>query len=145
MIKPIQAVVSKQQADCEPVTRLSEPFSWRATAKSFRYAFEGLAAFFKSEHNAWIHATLTLIVLLLSAVLAISKTEFLLLLMAMVLVWTTEIINTAIEKAMDFISLQKHPQIKLVKDLAAAAVLITALAAFVIGTIIFLPKLISHV
>ena len=63
----------------------------------------------------------------------------------MTLVWMAEIINTAIEKSMDFISKEKHPQIALVKDLAAAAVLISAVAAFAIGIIIFLPKLINYV
>ena len=57
------------------------------------------------------------------------------------MVWTAEIFNTAIEKTMDFISREKHPQIKLVKDLAAAAVLITAVSAIIVGAIIFIPKL----
>ena len=58
----------------------------------------------------------------------------------MAVVWMAELFNSAIEKAMDFISTEKHPQIKLVKDLAAAAVLITALAAVIVGGIIFIPK-----
>ena len=120
-------------------------FSWRKRIHSIRYAINGLAAFFKTEHNAWIHAGLTLAALALSAFLSISKTEFILLLLAMTSVWTLEIINTAIEKTIDFVSSEKHPQIKLVKDLAAAAVLVSAVAAFVIGTLIFLPKLLIYV
>ncbi|HEY0039290.1 MAG TPA: diacylglycerol kinase family protein, partial [Flavisolibacter sp.] len=102
-------------------------------------------ALFRTEHNAWIHGGLTALALLLSIVLHISKTEWMLLIIIISFVWMAEIINTAIEKTMDFISLEKHPQIKLVKDLAAAAVLVSAVAALLIGTIIFLPKLITHV
>lgn len=123
----------------------SQSFSWKARSASFGYAFRGIVALFRTEHNAWLHGGLTALALLLSILLDISKTEWLLLLIAMTLVWITEIINTAIEKAMDFISSEKQPQIALVKDLAAAAVLLSAVAAFIIGTIIFLPKIISYV
>lgn len=123
----------------------AQPFSWKARGASFSFAFRGLVALFRTEHNARLHGGLTASALLLSILLHISKTEWLLLLIAMTLVWITEIMNTAIEKAMDFISKEKHPQIALVKDLAAAAVLLSAVAALIIGTIIFLPKIISHV
>jgi diacylglycerol kinase len=116
-------------------------FSWKKRAASFGYAFQGIIALFRTEHNAWIHGGLTVAALLLSILLKISKTEFILLIIAMTLVWMAEIINTAIEKSMDFISTEKHPQIGLVKDLSAAAVLVSAVAALIIGTIIFLPKL----
>ena len=120
-------------------------FTWKARGASFSYAFNGFIALFRTEHNAWIHGGLTALALLLSIVLHISKTEWMLLIIIISFVWMAEIINTAIEKTMDFISLEKHPQIKLVKDLAAAAVLVSAVAALLIGTIIFLPKLITHV
>lgn len=116
-------------------------FSWKERASSFGFAINGIIALFRTEHNAWIHGGLTIAALFLSFLLKISKTEFIVLLLAITLVWMAEIINTAIEKSMDFISTEKHPQIGLVKDLSAAAVLISAVAAFVIGTIIFLPKL----
>jgi diacylglycerol kinase len=116
-------------------------FSWKKRAASFGYAFQGIIALFRTEHNAWIHGGLTVAALLLSILLKISKTEFILLIIAMTLVWMAEIINTAIEKSMDLISTEKHPQIGLVKDLSAAAVLVSAVAALIIGTIIFLPKL----
>lgn len=119
-------------------------FSWKARGLSFRYAFEGIKALFRTEHNARIHGVASIAVGIMCLLLPISSTELILLVLSMTLVWLTEIINTAIEKTMDFISLEKHPQIKLVKDLAAAAVLIAAVAAFIIGTIIFLPKLIHY-
>lgn len=127
----------------DPVLR--KEFSWKERAASFGYAWKGIRSFFETEHNAWIHCFLTLVAFCMSAVLNVSKTEFILLLFVITLVWTMEIINTAIEKAMDFISLEKHPQIKLVKDLAAAAVLVAAVAALLTGTLIFLPKLVQYV
>ena len=120
-------------------------FSWKARGASFRYAYHGLKSFFRTEHNAWIHGGFTIAALLLSLYYKIDKTEWMMLTLAMALVWTMEIMNTAVEKTMDFISTEKHPQIKLVKDLAAAAVLVSAVAAFIIGTIIFLPKILNYV
>lgn len=120
-------------------------FSWKGRAASFRFAWQGIKALFRTEHNAWIHAGLTVIVILLSFLLHISRTEAAVLVLTMGFVWTAEIFNTALEKAMDFISPEKHHQIKLVKDLAAAAVLVSAVAGLIIGTLIFLPKLLSYV
>lgn len=142
-----------KSADIKPQPKLSnlkEPsvknrFSWKERSASFRYAYHGLVALFRTEHNAWIHGGITIAALLLSLFLQVSKTEWIVLILTITMVWTIEIINTAIEKAMDFITTEKHPQIKLVKDLAAAAVLVSAVAAFIIGIIIFLPKLFSHV
>jgi len=129
----------------QQVTVQRKKFSWKARAKSFVYAFQGLKALFRTEHNARIHAWLTAAVLVLSFLLHITMAEWVLLILATALVWTMEIINTALEKAMDFISREKLPQIGLVKDLAAAAVLLSAVAAFLTGTLIFLPKLLIYV
>jgi diacylglycerol kinase (ATP) len=123
----------------------TKSFNWRERGASFRYAWQGVVALFRTEHNAWVHGGLTIAALLLSFYLRISTIEWLVVILSILIVWVTEIINTAIEKAMDFISPEIHPQIKLVKDLAAAAVLVSAVATLLIGTIIFLPKLIHHV
>ena len=123
----------------------TKKFSWKERGNSFSFAWQGIKALFRTEHNAWIHAGLTIAAITLSVILKISRAETIVLILAMSLVWITEIINTAIEKSMDFISKEKHPQIGLVKDLAAAAVLIAAITALIIGTIIFLPKLLNYV
>ena len=120
---------------------MDNKFSWRQRGNSFGYAFSGLKAVFRTEHNMWIHAALTAVALLLGIWLRISAAEWMSLLIVMTLVWMAELFNTALEKTMDFISKEKHPQIKLVKDLSAAAVLVTAVAALVGGGIIFIPKL----
>lgn len=116
-------------------------FSWKERGNSFTYAWAGIKAVFRTEHNTWIHLVLTCMAMVIGFVLKISPGEFIALIIVMTMVWTAEIFNTAIEKTMDFISREKHPQIKLVKDLAAAAVLITAVSAMIVGAIIFIPKL----
>ena len=118
-----------------------ERFSWKARAKSFVYAWDGIKALIRTEHNTYIHLALAAVVIALGFLLGISRMEFLILIVVISMVIVAEVFNTAIEKAMDFISLEKHPQIKLVKDLASAAVLLAAFAAVVVGCIIFIPKL----
>ncbi len=123
----------------------SKPFSWKARFKSFIYAWEGLKALLRTEYNAWIHLGFTIAAILLSIEFRINPTETIALIIAMALVWTAELFNTAIEKSIDFVSTEIHPQIKLVKDLSAAAVFVTAIAAALIGLIIFIPKIVVYV
>ncbi len=119
----------------------SQRFSWRARFKSFVYAFEGLIWFFKREHNAWIHGFAAILVLLLSFLFKISRLDFVAILFAIAMVLMAEMFNTAIEKIMDHLSPALHPDVKIIKDVASAAVLIAAIAAAIVGLIIFIPKL----
>jgi diacylglycerol kinase (ATP) len=121
----------------------SKRFSLSERVKSFKYAFEGLKTLFLQEHNARIHAVATVIAIALGFVLRISPNEWIFLVGVISLVFICELINTSLEALADFVSPQKHPQIKKVKDLAAAAVFISALAALIIGIILFLPKIIN--
>ncbi len=120
-------------------------FSWKERSNSFGYAWQGIIAFFRTGHNSWIHIGVAGAVIIAAIVLNVSRIEAVMLVLTIAFVFVTEIVNTAIEKTMDFISTEKHPQIGIVKDLAAAAVLISAVAAVIIGTIIFLPKLLLYV
>jgi diacylglycerol kinase (ATP) len=97
--------------------------------------------FFRGEHNAWIHLTATIIVIMLAAWLQVTRMEAIALLIVTGLVWVTELLNTAIEKIMDFVSVKKHPEIQFIKDVAAGAVLVTATIALITGCIIFMPSL----
>jgi diacylglycerol kinase (ATP) len=116
-------------------------FSIRARANSFRFAWEGIYNFFSQEHNAWLHLAASVTVFIAAWRFHISRNEIILLIIVIGFVWVAEIFNTAIEKIMDFISLQRHPEVKFIKDLAAAAVLIAALTALLTGGLIFIPKL----
>lgn len=118
----------------------AKEFSFRARADSFRFAINGIKGFFGQEHNAWIHLAATVAVFIAAWWLRLSGTEIILLVIVTGFVWSAEIFNTAIERIMDFISPERQPEVKLIKDLAAAAVLVAAFIAFITGAIIFIPK-----
>ncbi|MGB8192472.1 MAG: diacylglycerol kinase family protein [Chitinophagaceae bacterium] len=119
----------------------TQKFSISKRALSFHYAVTGICRFFKTEHNAWLHMLGTIGVIALTIFFPVSTAEALALVFAIGFVWTVELFNTCIEKAMDFISTEKHPQIQLIKDMAAGAVLVAACTALVSGSIIFIPKI----
>ncbi|MEM6846422.1 MAG: diacylglycerol kinase family protein [Bacteroidota bacterium] len=119
----------------------SKKFSSLDRIRSFRHAIDGLRVLFKEEHNARVHLIVTILVLVLGVVLDVSATEWLIIVLTIGIVFVTEILNTAIEDIADFISPQRDVRIKQIKDFGAAAVLLSAITAVVIGIIIFLPKL----
>ena len=119
----------------------NKPFSWRARARSFKYALEGLKHFISIEHNAWLHLFATIAVIVLAIITNVSKLEWMALVIVSGFVWGAELFNTAVEKIMDFISIEQNPEIKIIKDLSAAAVLVAAITAFITGCFIFIPKL----
>jgi diacylglycerol kinase (ATP) len=127
---------------------MEQPFSdrnlsLRARGSSFGYAFEGLRSFFRSEPNAWIHLLATILVFVLMLLLPMKPVEIILILIVTGMVWCAELFNTAIEKMADLITKERHPSIKFIKDIAAGAVLVGALTAFITGGIIFIPKIIA--
>lgn len=121
----------------------NEKFSLRQRIHSFGYALKGLRNLLKHEHNARIHLVATILVILAGVWLHIQAWEWIVLCFAVGFVWVTEILNTCIEKIMDFISTEKHPKIGAIKDLAAAAVLVSAFTAVAAGGFIFIPKIIA--
>jgi len=117
-----------------------QKFSIRARLRSFYYAGLGIKQFFRQEHNARIHLAAAIVVGFLAWRLKVSGPEAIELTIVIGLVWVTEILNTCIEKAMDMITTEHHPQIKIIKDLAAGAVLVAAAVAVIVGSFIFIPK-----
>jgi diacylglycerol kinase len=113
----------------------------RKMLRSFGYAFEGLSALFRYENNARFHLLAAIGVLLVGIRLNIDAKEWALIALAIGGVWAAEAFNTALEKLCDLVSLGIHPQIKVIKDLAAAGVLIMAGVATVIGGLVFGEKL----
>lgn len=106
---------------------------------SFKYAFEGLLAALKEEPNLKFHFLAAILILLLSFILNISKTDFLIVILVIGLVITIELTNTAIEVVVDRFVEGEHPGAKLAKDISAGAVLVAAITSVVVGIIIFLP------
>lgn len=119
----------------------SQEFSIRSRIKSFRFAMDGIVSFFQREHNAWLHFIATIAVFILAALVKVDKNELLALVFAIGFVWVAEMFNTCIERVMDFVSDQRHAEIKFIKDLAAGAVLTAALTALAVGAVVFIPKL----
>ena len=119
----------------------NKPFSITGRIKSFKHAFHGLKLFFVIEHNGRIHAAAAVLAIVLSYYFQISRLEWLGIIGAIALVIIVEMLNTAIEKLADVVSPSIHPQIKVVKDVAASAVLIAAIFAVVVAMLVFLPKL----
>jgi diacylglycerol kinase (ATP) len=102
---------------------------------------DGIVSFFQREHNAWLHFIATIAVFILAALVKVDKNELLALVFAIGFVWVAEMFNTCIERVMDFVSDQRHAEIKFIKDLAAGAVLTAALTALAVGAVVFIPKL----
>jgi diacylglycerol kinase (ATP) len=119
----------------------NKSFSVRTRLRSFRYAFSGLLQFFFEEHNAIVQLLATVIVAILVIYFRIDGTELLALVIVTGGVWVAELLNTAIEQVMNLVSPERHPKVKYIKDLAAAAVLVAALVALITAGIIFIPRL----
>ena len=121
----------------------SNKFSIKNRALSFKYAFNGIRLLFLEEHNSRIHAVAAICAIIAGIILKILIFEWIALSFAIGFVFVVETINSSIENTADLISLEKSNKIKKIKDLSAAAVLISSLTALVIGGLIFIPKLVS--
>lgn len=111
--------------------------------KSFGYAFKGVISLFRHENNAKVHLIAGLLAIIAAFYLKLNPTEWCILVIQIALVMAAEAFNTAIEKLCDVISPEKHPVIGAVKDIAAGAVLITAIGAVISGLFLFLPKILE--
>ncbi len=110
---------------------------------SFRYAFAGIRYLLWTQRNAKIHTAIALVAVALALLLRIDRGEWLVLILTIALVLGAEGVNTAVEAAVDLASPGYHPLAKVAKDVAAGTVLLTAIAAVIVGLIIFLPRLLA--
>ena len=113
-------------------------------AKSFQYAFEGWWYVLRTQHNAWIHAVVTVAVFSLAWWLRLPARDWAVLILTAMVVWIAEFMNTALEAVVDLTSQEEHPLAKVAKDVAAAAVLVGALGAVIIGLLIMGPALLQR-
>ncbi len=109
--------------------------------RSVRYAVRGIGVMVRSQHNAWLHAAATVVVVALGLGLGVSAADWCWLVLAMMAVWTAEALNTAFEFLTDVASPTFHPVAGKAKDVAAGAVLISAVGSAVIGLMVFGPHL----
>lgn len=108
---------------------------------SFRYAFEGLAYVVRAERNARVHLAVSLVVVVVSAWLRLSRVEWVFIIMAIALVFAGEMLNTVVELVIDIVAPHQDSLAKHAKDVAAGAILIAAIAAAATGLIILGPPL----
>lgn len=121
----------------------SGKFSARSRPDSFKFAINGLKSLFKNEHNARIHLIAAIVALTTGLILKIDILEWCLLIIVIGIVFITELLNTSLEALSDIVDPEWNEKIRHAKDYAAGAVLISALISFVVGVLIFLPKLIT--
>lgn len=111
---------------------------------AFGHAFHGWRYVLNTQHNAWIHTFVAIIVFILGIWLNLPARDWAVLVLTIAMVFTAEFINTAIEAVVDLASPVHHPLAKVGKDVGAGAVLVAALAAILIGLLILGPPLWSR-
>lgn len=110
--------------------------------KGFLYAFNGLVVFFKNERNGRIQLVISIVIAMLAWWLHVSASEWIILLACIATVLSFEMINSAIEKLCNLVHPEYHAAVKVIKDIAAGAVLWVSVFSGIIGFIIFLPKIV---
>src|SRR5690554_1392789 len=111
---------------------------------SFSNALKGIIYCIETEKHMRIHLSFAALAVFLSWFFRVSNIEWLLILFAITLVITLEILNSAIERTIDLYTTEQHPLAQAAKDAAAGAVLVAALCALIIGAVIFLPKICKY-
>jgi diacylglycerol kinase (ATP) len=122
---------------------MNRPFEFTGRIRSFKFAFVGIWIMLKSQHNGWVHACATVCVIAGGLYFSVSPAEWCWLVLAIMAVWTAEALNTAFEFLADVASPDFHPLVKHSKDVAAGAVLISAIGAVVIGLLVIGPHLLE--
>lgn len=111
------------------------------TIRSFKYAARGIFIFFRHDRNGQVQFVAAVITVMLGSWLRITSAEWIVVLLCIAAVFSLEMINTALENLCNLIQPEYHPAIKVIKDISAGAVLLSAVASLIIGIIIFLPKI----
>jgi diacylglycerol kinase (ATP) len=114
---------------------------FKPLVKSFRFAVSGLINIFKTQRNARVIFGLGAIAVILGIHLKISRIEFLIIILTVGLVFISEIFNTIVEETHNFFTREFHPKIKMVKDMAAGAVLVSAIISLVVAYFIFVRRI----
>ncbi|MFN8411232.1 MAG: diacylglycerol kinase family protein [Anaerolineales bacterium] len=108
---------------------------------SFRYAFQGWFHVLRTQRNAWIHSVVATAVFIVGLWVGLPPRDWAVIILTIAMVFAAEFMNTAIEAVVDLASPDKHPLAKIGKDVGAAAVLVAALAAVLVGLLILGPPL----
>jgi diacylglycerol kinase len=118
--------------------------SWMGLLRSFRFAFHGLGRVLARERNARIHLAASVVALAASIWLGLSRAELALVVLAIALVLAAEVFNTVVERVLDLLHPGHSDRVRAIKDMSAAAVLVTAAGALAIALLLLLPRLIDR-
>lgn len=118
-------------------------FTFTGRIRSIRDALEGIITILRTQHNAWVHAAATILVVVAGIVFNVSALEWCWLIVAVVMVWVAEALNTAIELLCDVAFPDFHPVVKKAKNVAAGSVLVAAIGAVLIGLIVLGPYVVK--
>jgi diacylglycerol kinase (ATP) len=121
--------------------RSGSSFTFTGRLRSMRFAMRGIRTMLASQHNAWVHAGSTAVVIATGFILRVDRSDWCMLILAMMAVWTAEALNTAFEFLCDVASPEFHPMVAKSKDVAAGAVLLSAIGAAAVGLLVFVPHL----
>jgi diacylglycerol kinase (ATP) len=114
-------------------------FTFTGRLRSVRFAIRGVRLMLASQHNAWVHVAATIIVIVAGLIFQLMRTDWCWIVVAIMAVWTAEALNTAFEFLCDVASPDFHPLVEKAKDVAAGAVLLSAIGSVIIGLLIFGP------
>lgn len=128
-------------SDLRPQHQQSQKSEWSKFIAGFGHAFRGLWHALRTQRNARVHVSIAILALLLGIILRISAVEFAMVFVAITGVFIAEMFNTVFELCIDLASPEYHPLAKIAKDVAAGAVLLSAILSVVIGLFVFGPHL----
>jgi len=109
--------------------------------KSFSFAVAGILEFFLSGRNARIHLCAAISVIITGFVFHLSSLEWIVIIIMITSVLVAEMVNTSIESLCNLVQPEIHDQVRIIKDIAAGAVLVTSIGSVVTAAIIFIPKI----
>lgn len=111
----------------------------RRTLRTFKFSFQGLSYAYKNEQSMWIHAGASIITIVLGFIVGLTLTEWAIVLISLGVILASELINTAIEAAVDLCTLEIHPLAKIAKDCGSASTFVLTLCAVIVCLFVFVP------
>lgn len=121
----------------------NKKMSFKRFLNSIKFSIDGLAYAYGNEQSLWLHGMGSLIIIILGFILQISFNQWAILIIALVVVLAVELLNTAIEAAVDLVTSEIHPLAKIAKDCGSAAGCVTGVMLTIISLFIFIPKIIE--
>jgi len=115
--------------------------TFRQVLRRFSFALDGLKAAYRSEQSFRIQLAVSVVVVLAGGLLGLTQLEWLFVIISIGVVLSFELLNTTIEKMLDLLHPARHDSVKFIKDVSAAAVLLSSLAALIVGFVVFFPHL----